>query len=260
MNINSSPKLMTHLYFGDPAEEFSVKLAKTLSDAGADILEIGIPYTDPVCDGVVFQRACARALAVGITPPKVFEGIKKIRQMGITKPIYLTSYYAVVFKMGADAFIAKAKEAGVRGLIIPDFLLEEQEELQKASKKQGLSLIQFATVYSSKERLQQISEASTDFIYCISLPGVTGDSKKNLDLLKELILNLKKMTQQKIFVGFGISNPSDAERIASLGSDGIIVGSAIARIYEKFISKKEKPEKSLGEITAFVRDLKRVKI
>ena len=267
-------KLVTHLYWGDPNEEFSFDLARMLLDSGADILEIGIPYTDPVCDGEVFQRACARAIANGITPPKVFEGIQKLRSEGYGHPIYLTSYFGPIFKMGVEETVKKAKEIGINGLIIPDILLEEQEELQSTSKKYGLSIIQFATIYSDKERLKKICYASTDVIYCIALPGVTGEQKGDKNQLRKLMNRLIKVRsiQSKvrhsihgresdnkilpvpIFVGFGIQTSEDAWEIFSYGADGIIIGTAIARIYEKYI---QAPQLSLSEISAFIKDLKK---
>lgn len=244
--------LMTHFYYGDPNQEFSLQLAKTLVDAGADILEIGIPYTDPVCDGAVFQRACKRALERGINPFDVLEGIRKMRKQGIHNPIYLTSYYGPIFKIGVEKIIKLAADAKVTGLIVPDILLEEQAELRNACDKYNLSLIQFATVYSSKERLEQIISASTDFIYCVSLPGVTGDKPEKSKLLK-LFRLIKKMTDKKILVGFGIRSKDDVQEIISYGADGVIVGSAITQIYEKYINE---PEKSLNQISSFVKDLK----
>ena len=247
--------LITHLYYGDPRETFSLKLGETLLENGADILEIGIPYTDPVCDGEVFQRACQRALMHGTTPLTVLEGIKQLtlrRLRSSGQAIYLTSYYAPIFKMGIENFIEKAKNAGVTGLIIPDILLEEQDELRKVSKRYGLSVIQFATVYSSKERLKQIIEASTGFIYCVSLPGVTGDSGNQYKLLK-LLKTLKSLTNKKIYVGFGIQSEEDVKNILGMDADGVIVGSAIARIYGKYL---DHPEKSLFEMGSFVKKLK----
>ena len=247
--------LITHLYYGDPNKEFSDKLAETLLTSGSDILEIGIPYTDPVCDGEIFQRACKRAIRGGITPLMVFDGIRRLRERGFKQPIYLTSYYAPIYKMGLERFVKLAKSAGVSGLIIPDLLLEEQAELRKViarSDPDSLSIIQFATVYSSRERLKQIIAASTSFIYCISLPGVTGDSGNQYKLLK-LLKTLKSLTDKKIFVGFGIKSGKDAKEILRLGADGVIVGSAIARIYKEKISS---PEKSLPEISSFIKSLK----
>lgn len=244
--------LMTHLYFGDPNREFSLRLAKTLVNAGADMLEIGIPYTDPVCDGQVFQRACKRSLEQGINPFGVLDGIKRLRKGGIEKPIYVTSYYGPIFKIGIERFAKLGKEVGVKGLIVPDILLEEQQELRRACDKYGLSLIQFATVYSSKERLEQIIRASTDFIYCVSLPGVTGDKPERSKLLKLLKL-LKQTTNRKILVGFGIKSKEDVRKILSYGAEGVIIGSAITSIYEAYIKK---PETSLYQISSFVKDLK----
>lgn len=249
--------LMTHLYYGDPHEGFSFKLAQTLTSSGADILEIGIPYTDPVCDGEIFQRASRRSLEHSTTPVEVLKGIRKIKdkRYGDSEnniPIYLTSYYGPIFKMGEGKFVEKAKDAGVKGLIVPDLLLEEQTELRKACDLYGLSLIQFATVYSSGARLREICEASTDFIYCIALPGVTGENQTS-SRLPRLLKSLKSYTNLKIMVGFGLKTPADASDILRMGADGIIVGSAIARIYEKCI---DLPEKSLSEISKFIKGIK----
>ena len=239
--------LMTHIYWGDPSGEFSLKLAKTLDTSGADILEIGVPYTDPICDGDVFQRACSRALANGATPFKVIDGIKQLRNIGVTKPIYLTSYYGPIFKIGADSFVKRAVEARVNGLIVPDILLEEQGELRKACDRKHLSLIQFATIYSTRERLKKICQASRDFIYCISLPGVTGDRVNDKDKLKKLIQQIQSITSKKIYVGFGIDSSQKAKEILGFGSEGVIVGSAIIRSYDK---------EGIKGVDAFIKDLK----
>lgn len=250
---------MAHLYYGDPNEEFSLLLARTLVGFGADILEIGVPYTDPVCDGEVFQRACFRALAGGITPPDVFAGIELLRKKGYHQPMYLTNYYGPIFKIGLDRFLKRASEVGVSGLIVPDILLEEQDELRKYSAKYGLSIIQFATVYSSHERLKKICKASTDFIYCISLPGVTGDKPQDRKKLKKLIEDLRSLTDKKIYVGFGIKSKKDVSEIISYGADGVIVGSAIAKIYEYYINKGRKVESSLDKISTFVKSLRSIR-
>ncbi|MBI2617723.1 tryptophan synthase subunit alpha [Candidatus Gottesmanbacteria bacterium] len=245
--------VMTHLYYGDPTKEFSQQLAKTLDGSGADILEIGIPYTDPVCDGEVFQRACKRALESGTNPFDVINGIKKLRAEGVQIPIYLTSYYGPIFKIGIEKFVGLINEAQVNGLIIPDLLLSEQDELRTVCDRFKISLIQFATVYSSTERLRQIVSASTDFIYCISIPGVTGDIfDQRRNLLSQLTV-LKELTTQKILVGFGIQTARDARKIIRMGGDGVIIGSAIAKMYEENI---EFPKKSLAKISSFVKEIK----
>lgn len=260
--------LMTHLYYGDPTVKFSDILAETLLGSGADILEVGIPYTDPVCDGEIFQRGCKRAISGGVTPLMVLEGIRRLREKDYEQKIYLTSYYGPIYKMGIVKFVQKAKDVGATGLIVADLLLEEQKELREACDKNGLSLIQFATVYSDIARLKQICRASTDFIYCISLPGVTGDTtpsrspsehlegsrmdsfQVNLD---GLVRRLKSITDKKILVGFGIRSAHDVQEMVRMGADGVIVGSAIAGIYEKNISS---PENSLPKISSFIKRLK----
>ncbi len=247
---------MTHLYYGDPSAEFSLKLATTLLESGADMLEVGIPYTDPVCDGEVFQRACRRALDAGVTPFKVLEGIRRIRgnrRNRDRQKIYLTSYFAPIFKIGVRRFVGLAKEAGVAGLIVPDLLLEERGELRNECEKARLSLIQFATVYSDRARLKQIIEASSDFIYCVSLSGVTGENKLALSKVEGLLKLLRSMTEKSIFVGFGIKSKKGVNKILEMGADGVIMGSAIARMYERNI---DHPEAVLSEIAAFIKELK----
>lgn len=247
-----SAQLMTHFYFGDPTKEFSIQLAQTLVQSGADILEIGIPYTDPVCDGEVFQRSCKRALAGGTLPLHVFAGITKLRQQGITVPIYITSYIGPVFALGYETFIKKAHDVGAQGIIIPDIPLEEQQEMKTAADRQGISIIQFATPYSTEDRLKEIIAASTDFIYCVSAPGVTG-SGGSQNMINALIKRVKRLTNLPIFVGFGISTPMQVREIVDSGADGVIVGSAIARLYEPYLHKSDY---SLEKISSFTRVLK----
>lgn len=251
-------KLMAHLYFGDPNDGFSLKLAKTLLEGGADILEVGIPYSDPVCDGEVFQRACKRALEARVTPPKVLEGIKKIRKMGFAQPIYATSYFGPIFKMGVEKFLAKVKEIGAQGVIIPDILTEEQDELLKFGVKNGIEVIQFATPYSSVERIKKIVSVAekyhSGFIYCVSVPGVTGVRNKLPDEIGDLVKRVKKLTKIPVFVGFGVSKPEHARQVLESGGDGVIVGSAIGKIYE---GNLKNPEKTLPEVTKFAVSLKK---
>lgn len=250
--------LMTHLYYGDPHEAFSLRLVKTLVDNGADILEVGIPYSDPVCDGEVFQRACLRALDGGMTPPKVFEGIKKIRAEGTQTPIYITSYFGPIFKYGVKAFVKEVKEVGASGLIIPDILFEEQKELLSIVEKEGIAIVQFATPYSTEERIEQIASAAQGFLYCVSVPGVTGTrdevEKQTTEMLQRVKRTLLKVKKDiPVFVGFGISKPIHVKTMLQAGADGVIVGSAIGRIYEQNLTT---PKKTLPEIAEFIRSLK----
>lgn len=245
-------KLLTHLYFGDPSKEFSLHLAKTLLDSGADGLEIGIPYSDPVCDGPVFQAACKRALQNNIAPQDVFDGIKQLRRDGYTQPIYITTYYAPIFAMGEDKFIAKAKECDAQGLIIPDLLLEEQVSLQNLCTKNKLSLIQFATPYTTANRLQKVLEHAQDFLYCIGAPSVTGKTVYSTE--QKVALIKKTTTSLPLMIGFGISQPSEVKQLIKAGASGVIVGSSIARMYEKNLNN---PEQALSKISSFIKELKK---
>ncbi len=255
-------KLMCHIYFGDPNPEFSIKLAQTLLDSGADGLEIGIPYSDPVADGVVFQNACKRALKNGMNPDEVLRGIGKIRETGCTQPIYITSYYAPIFTMGEEQFVLRAKESGANGLIIPDLLFEEQKTLRSFCNQQGLSLIQFATPYTSKQRLRMIAQKAKDFLYCIGAPSVTG---KTVYTTEQKVVLIKKITKElgllkkdiPLMIGFGISQATEVQELIATGVDGVIVGSAIARIYEKHL---DNPEKALPKIASFIKAMKKATI
>jgi tryptophan synthase alpha chain len=254
--------LMTHLYFGDPSKDFSLELAKTLVKNGADILEVGIPYSDPVCDGEAFQKACNRALINGTTPLDVFDGITKLRKSGLKTQIFITSYFGPVFKMGIEKFIKKAAEVEAQGIIIPDILLDEQVGLLKIAKKYNISIIQFATPYSPDGRLKKIISASTDFIYCVAAPNITG-AKNTIDKNTiTLIKKVKKLTQElnkstPVYVGFGISTTVQIKELINAGADGVIVGSAIAKIYENYLGK---PSESLPEIGSFIKTLKKATI
>lgn len=253
-------KLMIHLYYGDPDEEFSLSLAETLVKNGADFLEIGIPYSDPVCDGEVFQRACRRSLEGGMTPFKVLTGVKKMRKKGLKQPIYITSYFGPIFKMGIKKFIKRVVAVGAQGVIIPDILLEEQEELLKCAKTYGISIVQFATPYSTDERLREIVAVTKGFIYCIAVPGVTGVRKKVEKQTVNLVKKVKRITKElksdiPIYVGFGISKPVHAKTMFKAGADGVIMGSAVGKLYEKNIKK---PKKSLIKIGRFIKEMSRV--
>lgn len=251
-------QLMTHVYYGDPSEEFSRKLVETLANSGADILEIGIPYSDPVCDGEVFQRACKRALTAGMTPPQVFEGIQTLRQRGIGQPIYVTSYFGPIFKMGVEKFMKQVAKVKAQGIIVPDIVLEEQKELLYFAKRNGVSIVQFATPYSTDDRLKQIISAASGFIYCFSVPGVTGAREKVEQGTISLIKRVKNFVNKSgkgvpVFVGFGVSKPEHVQIVIDAGADGVIVGSAIARLYESYGNH---PETSFAQVSPFVQSLK----
>jgi tryptophan synthase alpha chain len=244
---------MTHIYYGDPSEEFSLKLIETLAENGADIIELGIPFSDPIADGPVFQAACERALSAGVTPIKCIEAVKRLREAGLKTPIIVTTYFNIPYVMGFEKFLNMIKEAGAQGLLVPDLPIEEAKPYLKLTAKIGLHLILQATPTTSKERLKKIMEDATGFIYLVSLEGVTGSKLTNPNATFNLIREVKAQTQTPVMVGFGISKREHAKAIVDAGADGVVVGSAYAKIYTKNL---QNPIVTLSEIAQLSREIK----
>ncbi|MBS7660002.1 tryptophan synthase subunit alpha, partial [Candidatus Bathyarchaeota archaeon] len=244
---------MAHVYYGDPCEDFSIKLIETLTKAGADIIEFGIPFSDPIADGATFQAACERALNAGVTPTKCLEGIKRLRSQGLEAPIILTTYFNIPFTMGLECFLDRAKNVGVQGVLIPDLPIEEAEPIMEMVKKRGLHLILQVAPTTSEERLKRILSQASGFIYLIGLEGVTGSRLRSQKATMRLIKKVKEETDTPIIVGFGISNGDHAESMVSAGADGVVVGSAYARIYAQNL---EDPYRSLPEIAKLAQEIK----
>ncbi len=245
---------MTHVYYGDPSEEFSIKLIETLAQNGADIIELGIPFSDPIADGPVFQAACERALNAGVTPPKCIEAVKRLRKAGLKTPIIITTYFNIPYVMGFEKFLSMIKEAGAQGLLVPDMPIEEAEPYLDMAAKTGLHLILQVAPTTSEERLKKIVEAATGFIYLVSLEGVTGSKLTNPNTTFKLIKRLKSKTQTPVMVGFGISKREHAKAIVDAGADGVVIGSAYAKIYTKNL---QNPFAMLPEIARLSREIKK---
>lgn len=247
------PALMTHVYYGDPTEDFSLKLIKALVDGGADIIEFGIPFSDPTSDGPVFQAACARAIKNGILPSKCIDGIRKVRDLGIKVPIIVTTYYNIIYSMGVEKFVKAIGEAGAQGVIVPDVPFEEIQPLLDAGKNYGIDVIQLVTVATNDKRLRNIAKHAQGFLYVVSRPGVTGVQEDIHESTASLIQRIKKFTDVPLLVGFGISKPEHATSVIEAGADGVIVGSAIGKMYESHLPDAEK---ALPEVQTFVAEMK----
>ena len=212
---------------GDPDLETTEKLIYAIEEAGADLIEIGIPFSDPIAEGVVIQEADERAMKNGTTTDDLFALVKKVRQ-NTQIPLVFMTYYNPVFSYGRDKFMQNAAEVGIDGLIIPDVPFEESEEVREYTKKYGLELINMIAP-TSIERTKMIAEKSEGFLYCVSSLGVTGvRSEINMNIAK-LIKDAKEVTDVPCAIGFGISTPQQAKEMSQV-SDGVIVGSAIVRI------------------------------
>ncbi|GBF50718.1 tryptophan synthase subunit alpha [Leptospira ryugenii] len=219
---------------GDPHYEASVKYGQTILDSGADILELGIPFSDPVADGPVIQRAVARALKNPFDFAKIFQTTKQIHSHKPDRPLVYLTYFNPIYHCGVASFLDQAKDSGVEGLVIPDlpFDTQESEDLFAALEKRDMDLIHLITPATTKRRVQALKKTSSGFIYYVTSFGVTGERREfSLDL-EERIRSLKEILQLPICAGFGISSPEQASQIAHY-ADGIIIGSAIQRIIEE---------------------------
>lgn len=216
---------------GDPSLEVTEQLVYAMADAGADLIELGIPFSDPTAEGPVIQAANVRALAGGVTTDKIFEMVRRIRQKtGI--PMVFMTYANVVFSYGSERFLKTAAETGMDGLILPDLPYEEKEEFDPLCKQYGLDLVSLIAP-TSHERIQQIAKDASGFVYCVSSLGVTG-VRSNITTDVGAMVQLVKQAQDiPCAVGFGISTPEQAAKMAAV-SDGAIVGSAIVKLCAQY--------------------------
>jgi tryptophan synthase alpha chain len=226
--------LIGYVMAGDPNLQSTPEIAAALIKGGIDILEVGLPFSDPIADGPTIQAASVRALAMGTSPIKVLEVVKTIK-LKFDVPIVVMTYYNPVFKIELERFCSLAKDYMVDGLIIPDLPLEEAADYRKAAKTQSLDTIFLAAPSTSNERLANIVEASTGFLYLVSHFGVTGAKTTVEDSSIRLIKRVKSCADEKIplAVGFGISKPEHVAKILHAGADGAIVGSAFVNIIQK---------------------------
>jgi tryptophan synthase alpha chain len=238
--------LIGYIMAGDPKPELTAKIADALIKGGVDILELGLPFSDPIADGPTIQAASVRALAAKTTPVDVLEIAKQIRQSHDV-PIVIMTYYNPVFRMGLDKFFGLAKKCLVDGVIVPDLPVEEAGDYKKAAGKSGIDTIFLAAPSTSNERLAKIVECSSGFLYLVSHFGVTGAQAAIEDSTIQLVKRVLPFTSGKIplAVGFGVSKPEHVERIVGAGADGVIVGSAFINIIQKHQSKFESVLKEL---------------
>ncbi len=223
---------VTFLMAGDPNLEYSQNLFKKLPELGVDIIEIGMPFTDPMADGLLIQKAGQRSLSNNTNLSNVFELVEEIRKEDNKTPIILMGYYNPIYSMGVNNFLEQSKRSGVDGFIIVDLPPEEDEELCLPAKHLGLDFIRLATPTTSSTRIPKVLKNTSGFIYYVSVTGITGS--KNLDIKKveNQVKKIKNQTNLPICVGFGIKTPEDAKKISSI-ADGVVVGSSIVELIEK---------------------------
>ncbi len=237
---------------GDPDIESTRRLVIEMAHRGADIIELGLAFSDPLADGPTIQAASFRALKAGMNPELFFELVKKIRKK-TDVPLVLMGYYNPVLKYGLEDFAKDAREAGIDGTIIPDLPLEEADEWIKIAKKHGLDNILLVAPNTPDSRIKRIVKASKGFIYYVSVLGITGARTKLPKELSQGLKKVKELTRKPVAVGFGISR---AEQVKSLSkvADGIIVGSAIVKMFEQEL--KQGLDLAVERVGSFVEELK----
>ena len=215
---------------GDPDLQTTIKVIKAMDRAGADVIELGIPFSDPTAEGPVIQKANVRALSNGTTTDKVFEMVREVSPL-IQAPLGFMTYANVVFSYGIDRFLAKCREVGIAGLILPDVPFEEKEEFQPICRKYSIDFISLIAP-TSGSRIEKIAKDADGFLYCVSALGVTGVRDKISTDIAAMIAEVRKVNPTiPCAVGFGISKPEQASKIAKV-ADGVIVGSAIVKLLE----------------------------
>ncbi len=216
---------------GDPSLEVTEEIVYAMVEAGADLIELGIPFSDPTAEGPVIQEANIRALSGGVTTDKVFDLVRRLRKK-VSVPMVFMTYANVVFSYGSEKFISICKEIGIDGLILPDIPFEEKDEFDGICKKYDIDLISLIAP-TSHERVSMIAKEANGFVYCVSSLGVTGTRAKITTDIKGMVELVKKVKDIPCAVGFGISTPEQAKQMADT-SDGVIVGSAIVKLCAKY--------------------------
>lgn len=242
---------ITFITAGDPSFEVTRELVLGFAQNGVDIIELGIPFSDPIADGPVIQASYTRALAHGATLQKAFHTVREIRQTSQIPLLFMISY-TLVYRHGLCKFVTMAQEAGVDGAIIPDLPIEEGAAAARIGQERQFDMVFLVAPTTTAERRRRIAQLSQGFIYCVSVTGITGERDRMPEYIVEYVRAIKSITQKPVCVGFGVSTPEQAHIIAQ-HADGVIVGSAIVRQIERH--RTLPPAELVGRAVDFVRPL-----
>jgi len=247
--------LVTFYMGGDPDPETSLKVIKALPKAGADLIEIGMAFTDPMADGPTIQAAGLRALSKGITLEKTLGIVRDFRKDDDKTPIILMGYFNPIFIYGVEKFLVDAKSAGVDGLIVVDCPPEEDDELCKPALKAGLNFIRLATPTTDEKRLPKVLQNTSGFVYYVSIAGITGAARPDPQKVGASVARIKSHTNLPVAVGFGVRTAADAAEIAKV-ADGVVVGSALVDAVRHSLHADGRPtELTVGSVVAIVEDI-----
>ena len=246
LNAAGKKAFVAYVMAGDPDYDTGLEVVKGLPAAGVDIIELGLPFTDPMADGSTIQLAGQRALEAGQDLQKTLQYARELRKTNDTTPIVLMGYYNPIYSRGVDTFLAEAKDAGIDGLIIVDLPPEEDDELCIPAQAAGINFIRLATPTTDDKRLPKVLENTSGFVYYVSVTGITGTAAAQADAVAPEVARIKSQTELPVIVGFGIKTPDAAEDIAKI-ADGAVVGSAIV--------EKIGAGESAADVLAFAKSL-----
>jgi tryptophan synthase alpha chain len=247
--------LVTFVMAGDPDPAASLAVVRALPGAGADLIELGMPFTDPMADGPAIQAAGLRALNAGMTLKKTLQLVRDFRAGDDATPIILMGYYNPIYVYGVDAFLKEAVAAGVDGLIIVDLPPEEDEELCKPALAAGLNFVRLATPTTDDARLPAVLANTSGFVYYVSITGITGAATPDFGKVASAVARIKRHTHLPVAVGFGVKNAASAEAIAR-GADGVVVGTAIVEAIRGSLDGEGRAtDRTVGAVEALVADI-----
>ncbi len=238
---------------GDPSRDFTVRLIRTLCESGADLLELGLPFSDPIADGPTIQGAMMRSLSAGFRVEDIFRIISEVRGGGIRQPIILMTYSNPVLKMGWEKFCGKLSSAGADGILVVDLPTEESSELESAAGGCALDVIRLVAPSTSEARLDEILSRSSGYVYAVSVSGVTGARSSLNEQGLELVRRAASRKKMPVALGFGVSRPEHVRMAVSAGASGVVEGSALISTYEKHIGDAER---ALAAVAEHVRSMK----
>ena len=247
--------LVTYVMAGDPDPETSLAVLRALPKAGADIVEFGLPFTDPMADGPPIQAAALRALKSGQTTAKTLDLVREFRKENADTPVILMGYFNPIYVYGVERFLADAKSAGVDGLIVVDLPPEEDEELCLPALRAGLAFIRLATPTTDDKRLPAVLKNTAGFVYYVSITGITGAATPDFGKVGAAVERIKRHTALPVVVGFGVKTGAHAAAIAK-GADGVVVGSALVNAVHQSLDREGRATSRTAEaVTTLVRDL-----
>lgn len=247
-----SSAFVSYACAGDPDFDTSLEIFHRLIDAGVDVLEIGVPFSDPLADGPTNQRAAERSLASGMTSERVFALVERIREYSDEVPIIFYTYYNLVFSQGNETYVKRAKEAGVDGVLVLDLPPEESAEHLACCERHGMKTVYIVAPTTPEERIRTIAKATTGFVYYVSREGVTGERVDLAEGVGEAVDSIRAETDRPVVVGFGISSAAQVRETAKLAS-GVVVGSAIVKRCADL--RSDSGEGGFEEFSDFLRDL-----